>query len=108
VDESPEALAHALVQRIFELLHECRKTLPKLELPRSRPESPSAHAERLLYLALLGALEAGLVKTMEDAVTVLRQASAPLGPMGAGWLQAQERLRGVTHSWNSAPHEQTS
>jgi hypothetical protein len=91
-DESPEALAHALVQRIFELLHECRATLPKLEVPGSHSESASAQAERLLYLALLGALEAGLVRTMEDAVTVLKRASAPLGPMGAEWLNLQERL----------------
>jgi hypothetical protein len=48
-------------------------------------------AERHLYLALLGALEAGLVRTMEDAVTVLKRARAPLGPMGAEWLEAQER-----------------
>jgi hypothetical protein len=64
-DDSPKALAHALVQRIFELLHELRTTLPKLELPREMSESASAHAERLLYLALLGAIEAGLVRTME-------------------------------------------
>jgi hypothetical protein len=84
-DESPEALAHVLVQRIFELLHECRATLANLEVPRSV-------AERLLYLALLGALEAGFVKTMEDAVSVFKRARAPLGPMGAEWLEAQARL----------------
>lgn len=27
---------------------------------------------------------------MKDAMTVLRQASAPLGPMREEWLQAQE------------------
>jgi hypothetical protein len=87
-DESPEALAHALVQRIFELLHDCRATLPKLEVPVSRSESASAQAERLLYLALLGALEAGLVRTMEDVVTVLRQASRPAGADGGGVAQS--------------------
>jgi hypothetical protein len=51
----------------------------------------SAQAERLLYYALVGALEAGLVRTAEDALTVLRQASQPLGPMGAEWLKRQER-----------------
>jgi hypothetical protein len=30
-------------------------------------------------------------KTMEDAVKVLRQASQPLGPMGAEWLERQAR-----------------
>ena len=44
----------------------------------------------MLYYALLGALEAGLVRTMKDAMTVLRRASTPLGPMGEEWLQAQE------------------
>jgi hypothetical protein len=39
----------------------------------------------------VGALEVGLVRTEEDALTALRQASQPLGPMGAEWLQRQER-----------------
>jgi hypothetical protein len=91
-DESPEAIAHALVQRVFGLLHECRAALRELEAPRARPESASAQAERMLYRTLLGAIEAGLVRTMEDAVTVLRQASKPLGPIGDEWLKMQERL----------------
>jgi hypothetical protein len=80
------------VDRVFDLLHECRALLPGLAAPRARPESASAQAERMLYLALLGAIEAGLVRTMQDALTVLRQASKPLGPMGADWLRLQERL----------------
>jgi hypothetical protein len=91
-NDSPEALAHALVGRIFDLLRDCRAVLPKLEMPPARPESASAQVERVLYVALLGAIEAGLVRTMEDAVTVLRQASKPLGPMGDDWLKLQERL----------------
>jgi hypothetical protein len=43
----------------------------QLEEPRGRSESASAQTERILYLALLNALEAGLVRTMEDAVRVL-------------------------------------
>ena len=39
----------------------------------------------------MGAIEAGLVRTAEDALTVLRHASQPLGPMGAEWLKRQER-----------------
>jgi hypothetical protein len=39
----------------------------------------------------VGVIEAGLVRTAEDALTVLRQASQPLGPMGAEWLKRQER-----------------
>jgi hypothetical protein len=93
-DESPEALAHALVGRIFDLLHECRAVLPKLEMPPARPESASVQAERVLYVALLSAIAAGLVRTMEDEVTVLRQASRPLGPVGDEWLKLQERLFG--------------
>jgi hypothetical protein len=89
---SPEALAHALVPCIFDLLHECRAVLPKLEMLPARPESASAQAERVLYVALLGATGAGLVRTMEDALTILRQASKPLGPMGDEWLRVQERL----------------
>jgi hypothetical protein len=91
-DESPEAIAHALVSRIFGLLHECRAVLPKLEMLPARPESASAQAERVLYVALLGAIEAGLVRTMEDALTVLRQASKPVGSMGDEWFKLQERL----------------
>jgi hypothetical protein len=53
------------------------------------PEPVSAHAERLLYYALVGALEAGLVRAAEDALTVLREANQPLGPMGAEWLAMQ-------------------
>jgi hypothetical protein len=89
-DESPEERAVALVHRLFEALHECRSLLPALGESREGRESPSARAERRVYFALLGALEAGLVRTMEDAMTVLRQASAPLGPMGEGWLKTQE------------------
>ena len=65
--------------------------MPQLEPGGERQESASAEAERLLYFALVGALEAGLVRTAEDALTVLRQASQPLGPMGAEWLKRQER-----------------
>ena len=81
--------AVALVERLFALLHDCRALVPQLEAgPDSEPVG--AQAERLYY-ALVGALEAGLVRTAEDALTVLRQASQPLGPMGAAWLAQQER-----------------
>src|SRR5262249_39830117 len=40
---------------------------------------------------LMSAIGAGLIKTMEDAVNVLRHASQPLGPMGAQWLERQEQ-----------------
>ena len=67
---------------------DCRAVVPQLETAPTDPESVSAQAKRLLCFALVGALEAGLVRTAEDALTVLRQASQPLGPMGAEWLAA--------------------
>jgi hypothetical protein len=79
------------VERLFALLHDCRALVPPLEAAGADPKSVSAQAERLLYYALVGALEAGLVRTAEDTLTVLRQASQPLGPMGVEWLAQQER-----------------
>ena len=66
---------------------------PRKESPSETPspEPVSAQAEGLLYYALVGAIEVGLVRAAEDALTVLRQASQPLGPMGAAWLAQQER-----------------
>ena len=57
--------------------------------------SVSAEAERILYFALMSAIDAGLIRTMEDALKVLRHASQPLGPIGAEWLERQEqKLKG--------------
>src|SRR5688572_13553260 len=89
--DEPAAQAHLLLERPFVLLRDCRAVVPQLEVAPTDPEPVSAQAERLLYFALVGALEAGLVRTAEDALTVLRQASQPLGPMGAEWLAQQER-----------------
>ena len=69
-------------------MHECRALVPELEGAGSDPESVSAHAERLLYYALVGAIEAGLVRTAEDALTVLRQASRPTRADGRGLARA--------------------
>jgi len=46
-----------------------------------------AEAERILYFTLMSAIDAGLIRTMEDALRVLRHASQPPGPMGAEWLE---------------------
>jgi len=51
----------------------------------------AAEAERILYFTLMSTIDAGLVKTMGDALSVLRHASQPLGPMGAEWLERQEQ-----------------
>jgi hypothetical protein len=91
MSEEPAPRAVALVERFFALPHECRALVPQLEGAGLEPEPVSAQAERLLYYALVGAIEVGLVRTAEDALTVLRQASQPLGPMGAEWLKRQER-----------------
>ena len=91
MSDDPAGQAVALVERLFALLHDCRAVVPQLEASRTDPEPVSAQAERLLYFALVGAIEAGLVRTAEDALTVLRQASQPLGPMGVEWLERQER-----------------
>jgi hypothetical protein len=92
MSHEPAAQAHALVERLFALLHDFRALVPQLEGAGLDPEPVSRQAERLLYYALVGAIEAGLVRTAEDALTVLRQASQPLGPMGAEWLKRQERI----------------
>jgi hypothetical protein len=89
MSDEPAAQAHVLLERLFALLHECR-AVPQLKAAPTDTEPVSAQAERLLYFALVGALEAGLVRTAEDALTVLRQASQPLGPMGATWLERRE------------------
>jgi hypothetical protein len=72
----------------------CRVVLRSLERPEPG-ESSSAEAERILYFTLMSAIEAGLIKTMEDPLKVLRHASQPLGPMGAKWLERQaQKLKG--------------
>jgi hypothetical protein len=86
----PAAQAVALVERLFSLLHECRALVRELEPGHERQESPSAEAERLLYFGLVGAMEEGLVETAEHVLTVLRQAHAPLGPMGEAWLKQRD------------------
>jgi len=76
---------------VLRLVTECRAVLRALERPKEPGESSSAEAERILYFTLMSAIDAGLIKAMEDAVKVLRHASQPLGPMGAGCLERQAR-----------------
>ena len=73
------------------LVRERRSVLRALEHPNESGESSSAEAERILYFTLMSAIDAGLIRTMEDALKVLRHASQPLGPMGAEWLARQAR-----------------
>jgi hypothetical protein len=55
-----------LLERLFALLRDCRDVVPQLEAAPTDPEPVSAQAGRLLYYALVGALEASLVRTAED------------------------------------------
>jgi hypothetical protein len=80
-----------LLSVLFTMLGECRTLLPKLERPRHPNETVSAKAERILYFTLVSALEAALVRAMEDALHVLRQASHTLGPIRTEWLSRQAR-----------------
>jgi hypothetical protein len=85
-----EAQAHEFIDRLEALLEEVHALGQQLERPRPN-ESASAEAERILYFTLVSAVEAGLIRTMEDVLSVLRQASEPLGPMGAEWMDRQDR-----------------
>ena len=78
IADEPAARAHTLLEHLFAILHECRALVPQLERG-PEGETASAEAERLLYYALTAAIEEGLVRTAEDALPVLRQASAPVG-----------------------------
>ena len=85
----PTDQAQAIMERMLALVKECRVVLRALEQPAESGESSSAEAERILYHTLMSAIDAGLIKAMEDALKVLRHASQPLGPMGAEWLERQ-------------------
>lgn len=85
--EEAATRAVALVERLFAILLECRALVPQLERGPDG-ETASAEAERLLYFALAGAIEAGLVRTAEDTLTVLRHVSAPAGADGRGVAEA--------------------
>src|SRR5262245_42359902 len=87
----PADQADVLVERLFSLLHDCRAIVRRLEPGNSQSKSASEEAERLLYYGLIAATGAGLVRCAEDGLTVLRQASDPLGLMGEKWMAEQER-----------------
>lgn len=90
--DEPAAQAHALLERVFALLHDCHAMVLQLDAARTDLELPiSALAERLPYYDLVIAIEAGLGRMAQDALTALREASQPLGPMGEEWLRRQER-----------------
>ena len=87
--DEPTAQAQTIMERALALVRECRMVVRALEHPPKAGESSSAEAERILYYRLMSALDAGLIRAMDDAVKVLRHASQPLGPMGLnGWSDA--------------------
>src|SRR5262245_33455637 len=90
-DEEATAQAQAIMERVLALVRECRLVIQALEHPPKTGESSSAEAERILYYTLMSAIDTGLIRTMEDALQVLRHASQPLGPMRAEWLERQEQ-----------------
>jgi len=93
--DEPSAQAQAIMERVLRLVTECRSVLRALERPVPIERVIEREAERILYFTLMSTIDAGLIRTMEDAVKVLRHASQPLGPMGAEWFERQEQtLRG--------------
>ena len=63
------------MERVPGLVRERRVVLRALERPGEADESSSAEAERILYFTLMSAVDAGLIRTMEDALRVMRHAS---------------------------------
>jgi hypothetical protein len=90
-DNDPEAAVNGLIDRVEAVLNEAHELVRRLELPQQPKESPRSGPQRVLYFTLASALAAGLICTMEDVLTVLREARQPLGPMGEEWLARQER-----------------
>ena len=73
---------------MFALLLDCRTAVRDLEPGADAAATPNVEAERLLYFALVSANEAGLVRTAEDVVTVLSQASAAARANGGAVAKA--------------------
>jgi hypothetical protein len=67
----PEDRAVLLLQRTSELMRECRAVARELQEPVSGTESPAEAAERIAYGVLVGAMEEGLVTTVQHAIDVL-------------------------------------
>ena len=79
-----------LLQRLNELLLESRAIAQQLEVVPEARESSADAADRIAYGILVASLEQGLVRTLRDAVNVLKRFSAPAGMLGEDWLSEQE------------------
>jgi hypothetical protein len=77
------------MEQVLALVKECRAVLRALEHPGEAGESSSAEAERILYYTLMSAIDAGLIRTMEDARPASRELAAWAD--GRWWLQRQAR-----------------
>jgi hypothetical protein len=64
------------MERVLALVRECRLVLRALEHPPKLGESSSAEAERIVYFALMSAIDAGLIMAMEDAFQVFTARAA--------------------------------
>src|SRR5262245_18970527 len=82
-----------LLQRVRELLIECRTVAAQLEAG-SGQESQTVAAERIAYGVLVASLEEGLVTALQHAMDVLRRFSTPAGVLGEQWLSEQEEAGG--------------
>src|SRR5215831_11596337 len=92
--KEPADRAVLLLQRVNELLVESRAIAKQLEVLQDG-ESSAGAADRIAYGILVAALGGGLVRTLRDAVNVLKRFSAPAGMLGENWPSEQEKkLRG--------------
>ena len=82
--DAPLEAARALVERTYALLLDARRTREQLEA--MAPSNPADQAERDHYLAMALAFEAGLQRTMEEAVAMRKQVK---GSVGEEWLKGQ-------------------
>ena len=67
--DEPTAQAQAVMERVLGLVRECRLVLHALEHPPTIAASSGAEAERILYFTLMSAIDAGLIRTMENALS---------------------------------------
>jgi len=88
--DEPTDQAQAIMERVLRLVTDCRSVLGGLEHPGQPGESSSVEAERIPHFTLMSAIDAGLIRAMENALKVLRHAPAAWADR-ADWLEQQAR-----------------
>jgi hypothetical protein len=83
-----------VIQRVYALLLDARRTRDRLEAMRST--NSADQAERDLYLSMALASEAGLQRTMEEALVMVKQVE---GAAAEAWLKEQLKGWGVGAKW---------